>query len=276
VQPWENVDRARAPDGTELVLARRGDEWVVREAGRVLMSSRVHGSEEALAAFALERVQNPRTVLIGGLGLGFTLRATLDRLGPDTRVILAEMVPELVGWNRGPVADLAGRPLEDPRVRLQIGDVRARIAEAHSAYDAILLDVDNGPSALNHVDNAGLYSVKGIHACRDALRAGGALAVWAAGSDEAYAERLERAGFDVQVRVVPARGSGQGGVRHVVFVATRPAARAARPPARSSSAARSTSAARSSSATRSPADARSAHASRSPDPARPQKRRRGR
>jgi spermidine synthase len=175
-----------------------------------------------------------------------------------------------VGWNRGLVADLAGRPLEDPRVRLQIGDVRARIAEAHSAYDAILLDVDNGPSALNHVDNAGLYSVKGIHACRDALRAGGALAVWAAGSDEPYAERLERAGFDVQVRVVPARGTGQGGVRHVVFVATRPAGRAARPPARSPNEARSTNDARSANASRSAKPVRPAK------PARPSKPRRGR
>jgi spermidine synthase len=230
VKPWENIDRATAPDGTELILARRGDEWVVREGGRVLMSSRVHGSEEALAAFALERVQHPRAVLIGGLGLGFTLRATLDRVGPEARVIVAEMVPELVAWNRGPVADLAGRPLDDPRVRLQMGDVAARIAEARSAYDAILLDVDNGPSALNHVANGALYDNKGIRRCRDALRAGGVLAVWSAGTDARYVERLERAGFDVQVQVVPARGGGHGGVRHVVFVATRPAARRNAPP----------------------------------------------
>lgn len=225
MKPWENVDHARSPDGTELVLARRDDEWVVREGGRVLMSSRMHGSEEALASFALERVAHPRTVLIGGLGLGFTLRATLDRLGPDTRVIVAEMVAELVEWNRGPVADLAGRPLDDPRVRLQMGDVRARIGEARSAYDAILLDVDNGPAMLNHAANGALYDTKGIRACRDALRPGGVLAVWSAGSDARYVERLERAGFDAEVKVVPGRGSGHGGVRHVVFVATRPAAR---------------------------------------------------
>jgi spermidine synthase len=230
VKPWENVDRARSPDGTELILARRGDEWVVREGGRVLMSSRMHGSEEALAALALKRIPHPRTVLIGGLGLGFTVRATLDRLGPDTRVIVAEMVPELVAWNRGPVADLAGRPLEDPRVRLQMGDVSGRIAEARSAYDAILLDVDNGPSALNHAANSVLYDNKGIRRCRDALRAGGVLAVWSAGGDARYVERLERAGFDVQVHVVPGRGGGQGGVRHVVFVAARPPARRAAPP----------------------------------------------
>jgi spermidine synthase len=232
VKPWENIDRARAPDGTELILARRGDEWVVREGGRVLMSSRMHGSEEALATFALERAAHARAVLIGGLGLGYTVRATLDRVGPEAKVVVAEMVPELVAWNRGPVADLAGRPLEDPRVRLQMGDVSARIFEARGAYDAILLDVDNGPSALNHVANGALYDNKGIRACRDALRQGGVLAVWSAGSDARYVERLERAGLEAEVRVVPGRGAGQGGVRHVVFLARRPQARRNAPPAR--------------------------------------------
>jgi spermidine synthase len=221
VKPWETVDRARAPDGAELVLARRGDEWVVRVAGRVLMSSRVHGSEEALARLALERVARPRTVLVGGLGLGFTLRAVLERLPPDARAIVAELSPALVAWNRGPIADLAGRPLEDPRVRLQVGDVRARIAEARGAFDAILLDVDNGPSALARPDNDALYGKAGIAACRDALRSGGVLGVWSAGPDRAYRERLERAGFEVDEVTVPARGAGAGGVRHVVFVAAR-------------------------------------------------------
>jgi spermidine synthase len=221
VKPWEIVDRARAPDGTELVLARRGEEWVVRAAGRVLMSSRVHGSEEALAALALARVPRPRTVLLGGLGLGFTLRAALDRVPPDARVVVAELAPALATWNRGPVADLARRPLDDPRVRLQLGDVRARIAEARGAFDAILLDVDNGPSALAHAGNDALYGDKGIRACRDALRAGGVLAVWSAGPDEGYRERLERAGFDVEEAAVPARGAGRGGVRHLVFLAVR-------------------------------------------------------
>jgi spermidine synthase len=221
VKPWEIVDRARAPDGTELVLARRGDEWVVRAAGRVLMSSRVHGSEEALARLALARVARPRTVLVGGLGLGFTLRAALDRLQPDARAIVAELSHALVAWNRGPVAELAGRPLEDPRVRLQIGDVAGRIAEARGAFDAILLDVDNGPSALAHPENDALYGKRGVAACRDALRAGGVLAVWSAGTDAGYRARLERAGFEVDEATVPARGAGAGGVKHVVFLAAR-------------------------------------------------------
>lgn len=229
MKPWETVERARAPDGTEIVLSRRGDEWVVRAAGRVLMSSRVHGSEEALAALALARVARPRTILIGGLGLGFTLRAALDRLPPDARAVVAELTPALVAWNRGPVAELAGRPLDDPRVRLQTGDVRDRIEEARGAFDAILLDVDNGPSALQaHAGNTALYGERAIRACRDALRAGGVLAVWSAGPDAAYRERLERAGFDVEAAPVPARGAGSGGARHVVFVASKRDVRAPR------------------------------------------------
>ena len=223
---WETVERARAPDGTELALARRGDEWVVRAGGRVLMTSRLHGSEEALAALGLRRAARVGTVLLGGLGLGYTLRAALERAPADARVVVAELSPALAGWVRGPVAHLAGRPLEDPRVRLQTGDVFGRIAEAKGAFDAILLDVDNGPSALAHAANDRLYGSRGVAACRDALRAGGALAVWSAGPDERYLSRLERAGLEPRAEVVPARGGG--GVRHVIFVGVKPQ-REARP-----------------------------------------------
>jgi spermidine synthase len=221
VRAWEIVDRARAPDGAELVLARRDDEWVVRAAGRTLMSSRVHGSEEALAAIALREAATPRAVLVGGLGMGFTLRAALDRLPADAKVVVVELVPGLVEWNRGPLADLARRPLEDPRVRLQQGDVGRRLGEARSAYDAVLLDVDNGPSALAHPGNASLYGERGVRACASALRPGGVLAVWSAGPDERYRQKLERAGLGVREERVAARGSA-GGVRHVVVVASRP------------------------------------------------------
>jgi spermidine synthase len=217
------VDRTVAPDGAELVLARHDDEWVVRAAGRTLMSSRVHGSEEALAAIALREAAGRRAVLLGGLGMGFTLRAALDRLPPDARVVVVELVPGLVAWNRGPLAHLAGRPLEDPRVRLQQGDVGRRIAEAQGAYDAILLDVDNGPSALAHPANASLYGDRGVRACADALRPGGVLAVWSAAPDERFRLRLGRAGLDAREERVPARGA-KGGVRHVVVVASKPAA----------------------------------------------------
>ncbi|HET6921837.1 MAG TPA: hypothetical protein VFI16_01695, partial [Anaeromyxobacteraceae bacterium] len=147
MQPWETIGRTRAPDGTALALARRGQEWVIRCGGRVLMTSRAHGSEDALAALALERARRRRTILIGGLGLGYTLRAALDRAPADARVVVAELVPEVVAWNRGPVAHLASRPLDDPRVRVQFRDVAAVVAEARGAFDAILLDVDNAPGS---------------------------------------------------------------------------------------------------------------------------------
>ena len=224
MQPWETVDRAKVQGGTELVLARRGEDWVVRNDGRVLMSSRQHGSEDALAALALEKVARPggaRTVLIGGLGLGYTLRATLDRIGSDARAIVAEICPELVEWNRGPVAHLAGRPLDDPRTRLQVGDVVARIAEASGAFDAILLDVDNSPSSMVLSGNDRLYGPRGVRACAAALSSGGVLAVWSAGPDDPYLERLEKAGLEARAVTVPARGIGGGGARHVVFLGVK-------------------------------------------------------
>ncbi len=220
--PWQIVDRAPGPGGAEWVLARRGEEWVVRAAGRVLMSSRQHGSEEALAALALAKVARPRVVLVGGLGLGFTLRAALDRVPISAKVIVAELVPALVAWNRDHVGHLAGRPLDDPRTRLQGGDVLARIAEARGAFDAILLDVDNGPTALAGAANGRLYGEAGARACRDALRAGGALAVWSAGPDERYRTLLEKAGLEVEAHGVPARSGTARGVRHLVYVARRP------------------------------------------------------
>lgn len=222
--PWEIVDRTRVAGGTELVLARRGDEWVVRNDGRVLMSSRQHGSEDALASLALERVRRPggaRTVLVGGLGLGYTLRATLDRIGPDARAVVAEISTSLVAWNRGPVAHLAGRPLDDPRTRLQVGDVGERIAEANGAFDAILLDVDNSPSSMVLPENDRLYGPRGVRACARALSAGGVLAVWSAGPDATYLDRLESAGLTAKAITVPARGPGGGGARHVVFLGVK-------------------------------------------------------
>ncbi len=219
--PWQIVERATGPGGAEWTLARRGDEWVVRAGGRVLMSSRQHGSEQALAALALAKVARPRAVLVGGLGLGYTLRAALDRLPAAAKVVVAELVPALAAWNRAHVGHLAGRPLDDPRTRLQHGDVLGRIAEAKGAFDAILLDVDNGPSALADAANARLYGDAGVRACRDALRAGGALAVWSAGPDEGYRTRLGKAGLEVEVQTVPARGGTARGVRHVIYVGRR-------------------------------------------------------
>lgn len=235
MQPWEILGRAAAPDGTELVLARRGDEWVVRYGGRVLMSSRAHGSEDALAALALERAARRRAVLVGGLGLGYTLRAALDRVPPEARVEVAELVPEIVAWNRGPVAHLAGRPLDDPRVRVQARDVAEVVAEARGAFDAILLDVDNAPGSPVLRGNERLYGDPGVRACVRALAGGGVLAVWSAGPDDRYLARLQRAGLDARARAVPPLG-GAGSGRHVLFLAAKRAARsrgaAGRPPHR--------------------------------------------
>ena len=220
MKPWETVERAKAPDGTELVLARRDGEWVVRYGGKVLMSSRQHGSEEALASMALARAAHRRAVLVGGLGLGFTVRAVLDRIPVDAKVVVAELTPALLAWNRTHVAKLAGRPLDDPRTRVHIGDAVARIHEAKGAYDAILLDIDNGPSSMVHEANHRLYGEVGIAACRAALREGGCLAVWSAHHDERYLERLQRGGFAAEAKIVAARGEA-GGLKHVIFLGVK-------------------------------------------------------
>jgi spermidine synthase len=218
VKPWETVEKALAPDGTEMALAHRDGEWVVRYGGKVLMSSRQHGSEDALAELALKKARHRRAVLVGGLGLGFTARAALERIPTDAKVVVAELTPALVDWNRRLVGKLAGRPLDDPRCRIHVGDVMDRIAEARGAYDAILLDVDNGPGSMVHEDNHRLYGHRGIAACRAALAEGGVLAVWSAHHDEPYLRRLQRGGFEATARVVPARGPA-GGLKHVLFVA---------------------------------------------------------
>lgn len=219
MQAWVAVDRAHAPDGTDFVLARRGDEFVIRAAGRVLMSSRQHGSEERMAEVAARTIAGEGAHwLLGGLGLGYTLRAALDRAPARSRITVAELVPAVIRWNRGPLAHLAGRPLDDPRTRVFEGDVRKAIGEGR--YDAILLDVDNGPEALSARRNDSLYSGRGIEAARVALKPGGVLVVWSAAHDPAYEKRLSRAGFTVEVVPADARGRA-GGPRHVLFVARR-------------------------------------------------------
>lgn len=218
--PWNIVEVAEAPDGTDLLLARRGTEWEVRAGGLTLMSNRTHGSEMALVRLAFQKVPDAKRVLLGGLGLGFSLRATLHLLPPEGRVVLAELSPALVRWNRERVGELAGHPLRDARVQVSVGDVSERIAEGAGRYDIVSLDVDNGPVALVHETNDSLYGDAGIRRCLRSLRRGGALTVWSAGPDERYLRRLRRAGFDATAKSVVARPGG--GKRHVVFVAVRP------------------------------------------------------
>jgi spermidine synthase len=220
---WITVERARVADGSEFVLARHGDDWVVRVDQRVLMSNRVHDSEEALAERAIERAEDPRTVLVGGLGLGYTLRSVLDCLSEDAIVTVAELVPELVEWNRKHLGGLADHPLADPRCRVVVGDVFDLIKRSPRAFDVILLDVDNGPQALAQEKNQRLYSERGVRACYDALRPNGVLGVWSAGPNARYEKRLESLAFDVEVLRVPARIGSRA--RHVLFLAQRRPAR---------------------------------------------------
>lgn len=223
--PWEFLDRAPVPGGgEEMCLYRRGEELSIRVGRRELMNSRVHGSEEALAELACARVTDrpgPR-VLIGGLGMGYTLAAALRRLGSEGRVVVAELVPAVVVWNRGPLAGLAGRPLQDDRVSVCEVDVAQMLRAERHAYDAILLDVDNGPAALGRKDNDWLYARSGLEAAWAALRPAGVLAVWSAGPNQVFAQRLRRVGFAVEEVHVPARGS-RGGKRHTLWLAGRSA-----------------------------------------------------
>lgn len=221
MKPWEILGQARTPDGATMTLTRSGSEHVIRVDGQHLMSSRMHGSEEALAALACETARLlPRpAVLVGGLGMGFTLRATLDLLPPEARVVVVELLPAVVVWNRSLLGELAGHPLGDPRVTVEVADVAATIGASPGRFDAILLDVDNGPSAFTSSDNEGLYDEPGLATAYAALTDGGVLAVWSSKDDRRFQQRLRRVGFRVEVRQV--RGHANKGPRHTIFVGHR-------------------------------------------------------
>ncbi|HWY86423.1 MAG TPA: hypothetical protein VNX28_06850 [Gemmataceae bacterium] len=213
------IGETLAPDGTVLKLAHRDDEYIILANGKSLMSSGMYGSEEALATFACSRAQalERPCVLIGGLGMGFTLRATLDALPADATVVVAELVPEVVEWNRGPLGPLAGNPLQDKRVRIEMQDVAIALRSSPGRFDAVLLDVDNGPAALTSSENAWLYDDQGIAAAGGALKRDGVLAVWSAREDRKFEKRLRHGGFAVQVERVRGRLKN-GGPHHTIFV----------------------------------------------------------
>lgn len=221
--PWALLDRAQLPNSEEEIrLYQRGEEYAIRVANYELMNSRVHGSEEALAELAFARLcgRSHLRVLIGGLGIGYTLAAALRALDPRGEAVVAELVPAVVRWNRGPLAELAGRPLDDPRVRVVENDVARVIREDRAGFDAILLDVDTGPRALTHEDNRRLYDARGLRAAYASLRPRGILAIWSSASDPAFTQRLRDAGFDVEE--VRARARGEGGRAHyIVWLAQR-------------------------------------------------------
>ncbi|MBA3878938.1 MAG: spermidine synthase, partial [Sphingobium sp.] len=199
---------------------RRGTDWFIMLGREELMSSRMSGSEQALGTMACDRVGADAKVLIGGYGMGFTLRAVLARLGPEAHVTVAELVPAVIAWAKGPMAAFAAGCLDDPRVRVVEDDVGVVIAGGAGVWDAILLDVDNGPDGLTRKGNDRLYSAAGLAAARAALRPGGVLAVWSAAADPAFANAFARAGFDVDEVVVRARASGKG-ARHVIWFGRR-------------------------------------------------------
>lgn len=221
--PWTHIDTAIMPDGGgELRLKQRGSEFSIMLGTIELMNSRLSGSEEQLARLSYERIRNhPRPhMLIGGLGMGFTLRAALAELPADARVTVGELVPAVVGWARGPMAEVFGGCLYDPRVTLREGDVGRLIQSAASAYDAILLDVDNGPEGLTRKANDDLYTVAGLRAARRALRPNGVLSVWSSAPDAGFTRRLRDAGFVVEELKVRASTRG-GGARHVIWMARK-------------------------------------------------------
>ncbi|MBB34060.1 MAG: spermidine synthase [Hirschia sp.] len=220
--PRETIATAQVPGGVELQLIRHGNDHMITLDGNELMSSRVGGSEEALAIRTCERLSKPDAhLLIGGYGMGFTLRAALAILGPDARLSVAELVPEIIDWARGPMAGLTANGLDDPRVELIIGDVAAQISAASNQYDAILLDVDNGPDGLTRPGNDRIYSRPGLARARSALRPGGILAIWSAAPDAAFTRRLIGSGFTVDQVTVRARSNGKG-PRHTIWFAQRP------------------------------------------------------
>jgi spermidine synthase len=222
--PWVHLDTAVVPGGEgELKLMRRGSEFSIMAGATPLMNSRMSSSEIALAELACERLRGRRNsrILIGGYGMGFTLRAALAGLGADAQVLVAELVPAVLEWARGPMAELTADGLSDPRVSIHEGDVASVMASARASFDAILLDVDNGPDGLSRAANDRLYTLRGLEAARKALRPKGLLAIWSAAPNKEFANRLARAGFAMEE--LKARANKGRGVRHIIWAATKPA-----------------------------------------------------
>lgn len=232
--PWEEVDRAVVPaqpgrpgqgqeieSGAELILSRRGDEYAIRVDNRELMNSRSFGSEQVVASMACERLDGVAAphVLIGGLGMGFTLRTTLDRLPAEAKVTVAELVPGVVDWNRQYLGELAGKPLEDPRVELFVGDAADIIRSHSSTFDAVVLDIDNGPHSKSSSTEGWLYSDSGLEAIHRCLRSRGVLSIWSAGPTEGFARRIRRRGFTVDEKRV--RGRERKGDQYRIWLAQR-------------------------------------------------------
>jgi spermidine synthase len=221
VIPWEEIDRAEVPGHEgDVTLLKRGTEFSMRTAGTELMNSRLYSSEDALGELTCGRIKRKSGVriLIGGLGMGYTLAAALEQSEPDTLITVSELIPAVVRWNREHLGHLAGMPLDDPRVSVEEEDVAETIRKRKSAWDAILLDVDNGPDGLTRKANDCLYGISGLKTSFYALRPGGILAVWSSGADEAFTHRLKQCGFKTETVTVRARKPGKGS-RHTIWLA---------------------------------------------------------
>ena len=220
---WNLLGEAPIPGtGKSLCLYQGKDDFFIKLSGGYdLMNSRKHGSEDALGSLPCKRLQQPETarVLIGGLGMGFTLAAALEVVGSRAEVTVAELIPEVVDWNRGPLGERSGRPLDDPRTRVHLGDVAKLLQVKRDYFDVIALDVDNGPEGLTKNANDWIYSSSGIAAAQDALRPGGILAYWSAGPDQGFHDRLRRCGFMVEEIMVYAHG--KKGARHIIWLASQ-------------------------------------------------------
>ncbi|WP_291982927.1 hypothetical protein [Luteitalea sp.] len=217
MNPWETIGDATTPDGTRITLRRRGHEFLLLADGRSLMPSTITGSEEALATIGCRHLKTRREarVLIGGLGMGFTVRAALDVLPADATVVVAELVPEVLAWNQQYLGHLAKEPLADTRVRVEIGDALHVLRTVTPGFDAVLLDVDNGPAEFAAEGNDALYGRAGLYSIRQALRPGGVLAVWSAWEDRRFARRLDSLGYAVTLERV--RSHGRRGARHFIY-----------------------------------------------------------
>jgi len=216
MKPWITVGVAVSPDGTQLELVEHDGEYVIRADDLPLMSTRMHFSEVELARIVCTKLKPGARVMIGGLGLGYTLRSALDLIPKDGKVVQIELVPEVVEWNRGPLAEFTDHPLDDNRTELVEGDVAEAIRNAHNEFDAIMLDVDNGPSPVVDESNSWLYSDPGLQAIRRALKNGGSVAIWSADDEPKFPSRMRRNGFRADRHRVRTH-KGKGGMRHIIF-----------------------------------------------------------
>ncbi len=221
--PWEEIERAEVPGGEEeVILRKRGPEFSIRVATTELMNSRIHGSEDALAELTCSRISRKpgRRILIGGLGMGYTLAAALQHSGDDSLITVAELIPAVIRWNREHLGHLAGNPLADGRVFVRQEDVAETITREKSIWDAIILDVDNGPDGITRKVNDRLYGMSGLKNAFLALRTGGVLSIWSSGTDEQFTSRLKQCRFQTEIVTVRARKPGKG-ARHTIWLATK-------------------------------------------------------